>query len=677
MSINVVLTSDKCQFQNHFSDALVMPKNASVALTKASMVLPIMVQNILKVPQIVLADRANFCMSINIDGIVKDISWTDFFTAYSQYDRINNIEPSLDANKFFRGDYEFWTNNYVYLENNVAGGGDKPKISWVISQCINNAFEFYSCTDISNYNDVPIGFGQDLGSPNTTIIRPAFGANPAVSYSSELLCTKKINTKLNIEYNPDKITAEGVTEANFVAGDLIGFVAADNQLVTTANPNMACGNDITVDLNGGYLITEPVLTAGWLAFGFSLEGNGFNNIGYQPIAAGTLGMIDIGIEFSIEAVSGSHVYRIIDGQLANNLYDGGTTGSFYSPHFHPNQPVCKFTNDLHNFAILCRRGNIVNGNYEYIFDIYMGSNATAEPSLPGSNNMKIIYTSRKTLNRSGIDMVPLFFGSSDNLNRFDDINYIDMPIFSDSLQQGNNKATDAVKIQPVLDGRDNEEVNFWSAIGLHSYAQTAAGQLNQTKSVVSYDGTPLNKTIQWKTNYKDGDFTDTNVSYYWIGKRNLNDFFYFDTANEAWRVNQNVALLSLPKLLNVYLLNLSLKNYSGTFNNFNTVNAAIDTTTGEDRLVGTIPLVVDDTTAPSEVEIQYETFNPYYRPLNNADNYQINEFIVEISYKDFNTDIRKIINDIDGVLKLELNIRRGADPNVKKIMGSQGIMPII
>ena len=34
-------------------------------------------------------------------------------------------------------------------------------------------------------------------------------------------------------------------------------------------------------------------------------------------------------------------------------------------------------------------------------------------------------------------------------------------------------------------------------------------------------------------------------------------------------------------------------------------------------------------------------------------------------------------NDIDGVLKLELNIRRGADPNVKKIMGSQGILPII
>ena len=106
--------------------------------------------------------------------------------------------------------------------------------------------------------------------------------------------------------------------------------------------------------------------------------------------------------------------------------------------------------------------------------------------------------------------------------------------------------------------------------------------------------------------------------------------------------------------------------------------AAVDTTTGEDRLVGTIPIVIEDTTVASNLEIQYETYNPYYRPINNPDNYAINEFIVEISYKDFNTDQRKIIEDINGILKVELNIKRGADLNVKKIMGRHdGLMPLI
>ena len=51
--------------------------------------------------------------------------------------------------------------------------------------------------------------------------------------------------------------------------------------------------------------------------------------------------------------------------------------------------------------------------------------------------------------------------------------------------------------------------------------------------------------------------------------------------------------------------------------------------------------------------------------------------MIEVSFKDFNTDRRKTIDDLIGVMKLELNIKRGADPNVKKIMGMSGMMPVI
>jgi hypothetical protein len=226
----------------------------------------------------------------------------------------------------------------------------------------------------------------------------------------------------------------------------------------------------------------------------------------------------------------------------------------------------------------------------------------------------------------------------------------------------------------VLEGRSAEETNFWSAIGLHSYYQDQTlVNANSNRIEVSYDGTPLNKVIKWKTDFKDQDSTNTNVSYYWVGKRNINDFYFFDTASETWRVNVNNGLAFLPKYLNVYVLNLTVKNYSGSYSSL----GGQSTNTGENRLVGTIPLSLGNITQSQDVEVQYETFNPYYRPVNNPDNYPLNEFIMEISYKDFLTDQRKTIDNITGILKLELNIRRGADINVNKVMGQQGILPFI
>ena len=690
MSLNVVLTSDKCQFQNYFSDPVILPKNASCALTKCSMVLPIFVQNILKVPQLAIGpERAAVALDVNIDGIYKAITWSDLFTAYSEYKNILQIEPTLSANKFFSGTYEFWTNNYVYIENEPASAsdGDKPKFSWVLARALSNTYEFYDITDCSQYDDISIDLGNEpVGDQNITITRPAFGAQPLVTYNNiQLNCNKKLNTKLNIAYNPYRRTGLALTDADISAAtDRLNFTwdAGNLRLESTAVVGQSCmaiGNTMDIELNGGYIRTIPSLTGGSMAFGLSLEGIG-NGVGdnYQPISNYPTNIIDIGIEFTTEPVSGSTVYRIIDGQVVNNVYDGAapTIGTFYNSHFKPAQAVCKYTNANDVFAILCRRGNIINGTYEYVFEILMGVDGAA------LNTYKRIYTAKKTLNNSGIQLAPIFLSSANQgNNRFNGIQFIlkgtDTNRQSLASQTTDYSFSNTVKIQPVLDARNQEQINFWSALGLHSYQQTAGGELNQSTMAVSYDGTPLNKTIEWKTNFKDQDNTNTNESYFWIGKRQLSDFYYFDIVTETWRVNAVNALAFLPKMLNVYLLNLTLKNFSGTYNNFQTIGAAIDTTTGEDRIVGTIPIVIEDTTIASDLEIQYETYNPYYRPMNNPDNYPVNEFIVEISYKDFVTDQRKIINDINGILKLELNIKRGADLNVKKIMGVSGVLPLI
>ena len=686
-SLNIVLTSDKAQFQNYFSDPIILPKNASVTMTKANMVLPVFVQNILRVPELTVAERGNTALQVVIDGIYQDITWTDLFTAYSQYENIIQIEPTLSANKFFSGSYEFWTNNYVYLEGSpgATADGDKPKISWVISRAITNAFAFYEATDCSEYEDISIGIGSEpIGDPNVSVTRPAFGGNPSVLYNNVLLnCNKKINTKLNIIYSPYvRLLATTIALDISAADDRKNFTwnGATNTIESQAvvgEGAMACGNTASIETNGGYIRCVPTLSAGLMSWGLSLEGHGPGvSDGYLPLSGYATDIIDIGIEYTLNGAV--PVYRIIDGQITNNVYDGASLVAGYNSHFKPARHVCKFTNANDVFAISCKRGNIINGSYEYVFNILMGAVGDT------IDTFTTIYTSRKTLNSSSINVVPIFTSSVNQAgNTFIDIQYIQKSV--DTIRQGQAKFNDdyayhdSVKIQPVLDGRNNQEINWWSAIGLHSYHQTATGQSNQSSKLVSYDGTPLNKNIGWKTNYKDQDNTNGNYSVYWIGKNKISDFYKFDIVSETWVVRgvDDGGLGFLPKLLNVYLLNLTAKNYSGSYNNFQTVGAAVDTTNGEDRLVGTIPVDIEDTTSASELLIQYEPFNAYYRPLNNPDNYTINEFMIEVSFKDFNTDRRKTIDDLIGVMKLELNIKRGADPNVKKIMGMSGMMPVI
>ncbi len=691
-SLNVVLTSDKAQFQNYFSDPIILPKNASVTMTKANLVLPVFVQNILRVPELTIAERGEVCLQVVIDGIYKDITWTDLFTAYSEYENITQIEPTLSANKFFSGTYEFWTNNYVYLEGSPGGtaDGDKPKISWVISRAITNAFLFYEATDCSEYEDISIGIGNEpAGDPNVSITRPAFGGNPAVLYNNVLLnCNKKINTKLNIIYTPYTRTNAATTAGSFLqAADKKNFTFAIPGTILTSvavvgEACMAVGNELDVETNGGYIACRPNNVVGGvnnMAFGISIVGDGNSaDDQWQPIPSYSTDLIDVGIEFGVETTSGNHVYRIIDGHIKNNAYNGVTTGTFSSSNFRPTQKVCRYNNDGDSFAILIKRGNIINGSYQYCFSILMGIDGN------DIDTYTQIYQSKLTLNSSAVKIMPIFLSDvNTNANQFKSIKYIQRSV--DTIRQGDSKFNDdyayhdSVKIQPVLDGRNNQEINFWSAIGLHSYHQSAAGQSNQSTKIVTYDGTPLNKNIGWKTNYKDQDNTNGNYSIYWIGKNKLSDFYKFDVASETWVVRgvDDGGLAFLPKLLNVYLLNLTAKNYSGTYNNFQTIGAAVDTTNGEDRLVGTIPVDIEDTTAASELLIQYEPFNAYYRPLNNPDNYTINEFMVEVSFKDFTTDQRKTIDELIGIMKLEFNIKRGADPNVKKIMGMNGILPVI
>ncbi len=97
---------------------------------------------------------------------------------------------------------------------------------------------------------------------------------------------------------------------------------------------------------------------------------------------------------------------------------------------------------------------------------------------------------------------------------------------------------------------------------------------------------------------------------------------------------------------------------------------------GEDKVVGTVPIVVDSNISQI-LNINYEVFNPYYRPIGNPTPFITNDFIMEISYKDFRSDEKKFINDIDGLLKVELNFTKSNKQNIKRITETNELIPLI
>ena len=93
-------------------------------------------------------------------------------------------------------------------------------------------------------------------------------------------------------------------------------------------------------------------------------------------------------------------------------------------------------------------------------------------------------------------------------------------------------------------------------------------------------------------------------------------------------------------------------------------------------MVGSVP-VLEDISESQILELNYETYNPYYRPFGNPNPFVTNDFVIEISYKDHRTNVKKFINQILGTLRLELNFNKSNRQNVKRITEVNELIPLI
>ncbi len=671
MSINIQTVADKTIYENHFQDAMTMPINSQIALTKCNMEVPVFVQNVLLVPQVDPAEYGRPLFVVSIDGLRKSISYQDFFDANSSLAQL--IEPGMNIATFYSGNYEIFTNNNLTIANPPPSVGDaaKPTFSAILGHAIELKYDFYSCVDISPAVASQVNVGGRFGD---SII-----GNAGTVYSESILRTNYQNQiSLNIAYNPEPIVNLTPTTGIFSGFELLNWSNTTLGVLNNASGNSCfASTDFEIDNNGGYLSFTPniaLASGSQCAVGFNLSGfhtNGAGHMGViRPPASVNIpsdfNLMDIGVLFECDAAGTTVRYRIIDGN-----YDESGTKYIKT---EPALPLKNYTNNSQIFTIQMVKSDMNGADGDTVFRLYQGTQVK-----PSQNNF--IYQFKTTMASTSQKVNSLFLCDSAT-HEIKAIQHIQMT--SQTKEQNNSTnynwgRNDSFSITAALQQfRPTGIINFFAATGIDSDAdEMVFAPFEPNVSKITTTGTRFNKTLTWNTNWTSGDSTNTNISYYFLGLRNLADFYIYaadpNTGVNRFVVRKDTSTTTLPKELSVFINNLDIKNYSGTFSSLSGAN----TQTGITRLVSTVPLRSQTNILASEnLTIDYETFNPYYRPISNPNNFTINQLLVEISYKDFATDQRKTIDNINGLVRCEFNVRGSSKTNLNKKMDNE-LLPFV
>lgn len=705
MSLNIETTSDKPNFLNYFSDPLILPQNSQVVLTKTNVSVPIIVAPLVQNPNVGNATAS--AIRVGIDGISQVITWTEiyeaantFFTDNYGLDRINN-----PADLFVRGYYDYMPNQQLVIDciNEGAALGaatsTKMKIGFnqILAKAIDNKFLFYNVEQAPTYRKAEgISQTNTVGNTITTSLEDATGAKiqgTLVDYNNDVLT----ELGFNIAYDPAETTILTPTTFNWSAADsLTNWTRTGADVLTSSatgvNVAFATQNasNFSIDPNGGWVGAVPALAGGGtMAYGLSLVGE-FGGWDSNFLSGGGttcddyLNLIDIGWKFKANA-NGTTTAQVIDGKTDNASYDGGTTLLPQIPLTEPPHLVSRATAG-EKFFIHIKRGAIVNGTTEFIFSLFSGTAAVLE----ATDNL--IYVCKRTF--GGGLLNPTLIALSDNVlgNIFNSWNYI--PLTNQSKEQGDYFGSVLAGdggtynreffLEPQYDGaflipevpaappnpllpaitvaeQKAEMSNFWRAWGLISYENTVmpigSGRRYFTNKSV---GTHLLRTFKNKVNILNSTF---EVQYI-IGQNDINEIWN-SGGGDNMILNQNNTIANLPSVLHIAIDNLDLKNFNGTMIG-GQGSIGSNKPTGQrpsvDRVIGSIPLPINEIVESDNYLLQYEPLNLIYRPINNPNNFTINQLQIAIFYYDFLTNIRQNLKAINGICNLELNIRQGYTP---------------
>lgn len=629
-NLNIIVKSDKCEFTNFFSEPITFPVEAEMALVKANLTVPVLAQQSLTMPAVIGVDYAKNWIAVTCDGVQHNFSWQDL------YDGWNSITTGLEQSngvtiaQFYAGDFEMFLNNpYCLVERGAADVEYKTSWQEAFAAMCNAKFQFYQITPLGNW------------VTNPSKIYEAFDY-PVIGTQDNIRVENVTNTTWGIKssYDPGSISALTPTNANANVDQIRNWnvTGAGAPTLTSAGSantlglydNIYYGYRNTIDPNGGCLHFEKNV-------------GGTNNcyVGLQykvdcpvaptiPVSVPNPDLLNIGIEFI------GATFRIYDN---GSYFPGATSINSFAA--------------TDSFYIACQRDGVIGPNSNK-FRV-MIHQATAGEDRTDDN---IIYESTFTGPANGqIEIFPVAIADGDGHIVS---NQTHIPLQPDSREQSDTLDVErgvqyqgSIMMRIDLDAAQDLDIfsqlsEMFTTLGLNMYLENAnEGEItNETQ----YDNNALQLFWKRKINPVYGFIR------YIVGPNDPRTDYTLPTTTNI-KLSRSKSVSDLPRQLEVRVNNLTVKNFSGSQPDAQTTSGSAREE-GLNRIVGTIPTAnPTNLTTNTEWDLSYEPFTPVYRPLNNTNAFATNQLNIEVSYKDFNSNTRRTIDNIDGHMVLEFHVR--------------------
>ena len=671
MSVPIVLTSDGCEFTNYFSDNVKVVEDAEIALTKASVSIPVVAQQLVRIPFVSGVGgggaRNEIAFRVMLDGLERGITWRQFYNAWNDL----NIDLgggvaglfTLTEDQFYGGNYNMAMNNNLVLEKITGGTYALPTIGGTLARALTQNYDFFDAREAP-----PIKFSKI----NTL--------NGVVAFNGENYNVNMANCKndlgIQIEYIPSSakydtsnvfstqiVNLANTTIAGTPASITINSAAGAFPVMSSAASFFDTANgDSRVDCNGGYFQFKlDTMSGGTMAIGFANAGGA----GFVARAANfDCSSMPFGALFEYIDGSNDNVYTIDGGQLDPAV---GTTQANTLPvrDFTGSAPLVgtSGTGANHYFLRIVRGEDFYPNGGNFKFELH--TNATIG-DFNNADTHKIYESPSVSLNPQNLAVVVAGNGVG---NKISECKYIGM--LADSLEQINAPSPSALGEIPAIPSGLNcvsirpgqprtvalagtpfynaTLIDFYNGIGYEMVDKLNTrdfGVVNWVRGINDF-------SYEWKI---ERDINQAAVKYF-IGTTDLNDILEQKTVGGAVILGYKTdALTEIPRILDVKINDLTINSMSGSYArggaNYQTSSITKD--------VGTIQ--VDKEYFEREdnfnLDLQYEPFNLIYRRLNNVGEIPVNQLQVELSFKDFTTNKINKIKNINGTLKVEVHMKK-------------------
>ena len=619
---SIQITGNKARFDNYLTSPLTIPENGKVCLNKASFSIPVWTQKYVNIPKVVLADRGNVMLTVSLNGVSESITWTDFYNAW---DTINVVE-SRTPGQFYNGKYKLWFNNII---NFIDAGGtiDKiPGFTEILAEAFDTKFDFYNF----------ISSDVILPAANVSVLSVT---NFQINGVDLLLLPTDDEIKnfgLTALYAPEKVSGlTPVTMDQYWTG--ADFTRLGDNITLTGNPTSyaiaknSLGNVYAIDPNGGYwnfrmdLNNDP---------GYVVCGVVFTSLESKPDTTSpttvTEASIEIGIKFSKDGAL--HTFQAVDGMIETPNPPGPVE---FTPNLYPNDKIFTFDNDVDEWFIQIRRAaGYESSSNKFIFRLLHGDINNA-----GYNNAECFYQSEFTLPSPDILAVPIIYSNQTSggagTNEVKD-NFI-INVLPQSLEMGDGASIfsdRALQILPDTDnGSNGDIIDFFSTVGLSQNARSDTAK-------VSFDSSNFSNKISWNFGFLP--------KLYFVG---VNDNTQIFKNNEPYLQMTTLGQSEIPRQMEVSLLNLAHTPYAGSF--------AMDKLYTNPDINKVISYINTDAAFFNSqtnvyLEYVYEAFNLVGRRLKNRSKLPLNQFVIQIGYKNFLSNEEQVIHQLRGVCKMEL-----------------------